>query len=107
MSGSNRINLQPGDDVGMEGLNVHGESGAKDDVFEGSSSEGRSQLFRPENRAEIVRIGCGVVAISPFRVDVPASSKGIGLSTKLARTEADNKIKAGKELRPASLTASK
>ena len=60
-----------------------------------------------EHWAEIARIDGSIVTISPFRVDVPASSQGIGFGAQFPRVEADNEVELGKILRPAGLIAGK
>ena len=46
---------------------------------ENSSAERGRKLFGGEYRAEVLWIGIDVVTTSPFKIDVPTSSKSIGL----------------------------
>jgi hypothetical protein len=62
-------------------------------------------LFGGENRAEVLWIDTGVVAISPFGIDVKTAGKGIGFGAKLSRTETDNKVEGGEKLRPSGLAS--
>ena len=68
-----------------------------------SSSEGRSKLFLHEDQSETVRIDVSVILIPLFWIDIPASSEGIRLHTKLSRAETNNHIELGEEFRPAGL----
>ena len=58
-----------------------------------------------ENGSEILRIDAGIVAIPLFGIDVPTSSKGIGLGTQFSRSEADNEVELGKEFGPSDLAS--
>jgi hypothetical protein len=51
-----------------------------------------------------MRVSSSVVLIPLFGVDVPASGKGIRLSSELSGTEMDNEIEMMQEFRPACLT---
>ena len=42
--------------------------------------EGSGKLFGMENELEIVWIGTDIVTTSPFKIDIPASSKSIRFS---------------------------
>ena len=53
---------------------------------------------------EVGRIDSGIVAISPFGIDIPTSSQGVRFSTKFARVETDNEVKSGEILGPAGLS---
>jgi hypothetical protein len=50
-----------------------------------------------------MRVHLGIILLAFFGVDVPASSKAVGLSPELARTETDNEVELVEVLRPASL----
>ena len=65
--------------------------------------EGRCQLFRSEHRSVVLRIDSGIVAISLFKIDVPSSSKSIGLGSEFSRTEMDDQVESGKVFRPMCL----
>ena len=52
-----------------------------------------------------MRINGSIIAISPFRVNIIASGKSVGLSTQTPRTETDHKMKMRKILRPPGLPA--
>jgi hypothetical protein len=54
-----------------------------------------------------LRVDTGVVAISPFRIDIKSAGKGIGFGTKLSGAETDDKVEGGEELRPSGLAAGK
>jgi len=62
-------------------------------------------LFLGEHGSEVVWVDLSIVPIPLFWVDVPASSEGIGFSSKMSRVEADGKVELGEVLRPAGLTA--
>ena len=52
-----------------------------------------------------MRIDGSIIAISPFRVNVIASDKSVGLSTQTPGVKRDNKMKMRKILRPPGLPA--
>ena len=56
---------------------------------------------------EVAWINSSIVAISPFRVDVPSSSQRVGFGAQSPRTETDNKIELGKVFRPMGLSLGK
>ena len=56
---------------------------------------------------EVARINSSIVAISPFRVDVPSSSQRVRFGAQLPRTEMDNKIELGKVFGPMGLSSGK
>ena len=58
-----------------------------------------------EYRAKIMRVDSSVVLIPLFRVDVPASSKGVRFRTEFPRTETDDEVELVEVLGPARLTA--
>ena len=64
-------------------------------------------MFCSEDGSEILRVDLGEANIPSFGVDVRASSKSIGLGTKLARTIVDEEVELGEVLRPSGLTAGK
>ena len=64
-------------------------------------------MFLHEHWTEIAQIDGSIVAISPFRVDVPSSSQRVGFSAQLTRMEADNEVELRKILRPMGLSAGK
>ena len=55
---------------------------------------------------EVVRIDTSIVLIPLFRVDVPASSEGIRLSSEASRAETNDEVELGEELQPAGLLLS-
>ena len=56
---------------------------------------------------EVAQINGSIVAISPFRVDVPSSSQRVRFGAQLPRTETDDKIELGKVFRPTGLSSGK
>ena len=64
-------------------------------------------MFLYEHWTEIARIDGSIVAISPFRIDIPLSSQRVGFSTQLPRTEADNEVELRKILIPTGLSTGK
>ena len=64
-------------------------------------------MFLCKHWAEVARIYCCIVAISPFGVDVPSSSERVGLSAQAPRAEADDEVKLGEIFRPSGLSAGK
>jgi hypothetical protein len=69
--------------------------------------QGCSQLFGGEDQTEVMRVGAGVVAISPFGIDIGTSGKGVGFRAQFPRAEADDQIETGEEFGPAGLMAGK
>ena len=61
------------------------------------------KLFLSEDGLEVVRVDCGVASISPFRIDIPSSSESIWFSTKMTRTEPDDKVELEEVLGPPHL----
>ena len=56
---------------------------------------------------EVARVDGSIVAIPPFRVDVPASSERVGFGAQTPRAEADNEIELGEVLGPTGLSTGK
>ena len=56
---------------------------------------------------EITRIDGSIVAIFPFRVDVPSSSEYVWFPIKFTWLELDYKVELGKEFGPTDLSLSK
>jgi len=54
--------------------------------------------FLSENGFEVVRVDCSIASISPFRIDVPLSSKSVYFGAKTIRTEPDDKVELKKIL---------
>jgi len=52
-----------------------------------------------EDGLEVVRVDCGIASISPFRIDIPLSSKSIWFGAKMTRAEPDDKVELGEILR--------
>ena len=63
-----------------------------------SSLYGDCKLFLSEDGFEVVRVDCGIASIPLFRIDIPLSSESIWFSTKMTRTEPDDKIELGEVL---------
>ena len=57
-----------------------------------------------EHRSIIVWIDHSIVAISPFRVDVPSSSKRIRLDAQTSGAETNDEVQLRKVLGPAGLS---
>jgi len=51
------------------------------------------KFFLSEDEFEVMRVNCGVVSISLFRINIPLFSKSIWFSAKITRAKSDNKIK--------------
>ena len=60
-------------------------------------------MFLNENGLEVVRVDCGIVSISLFRIDVPLSSESIQFCAETTRAEPDDKIELGEILGPPCL----
>ena len=56
---------------------------------------------------EVARVDGSIVAIPPFRIDVPASSERVRFGAQAPRAEADDEIKLGEVLRPTGLSMGK
>ena len=61
-------------------------------------------MFLSEDRLEVVRVDCGIASISPFRIDIPSSSKSIQFGVKMTRVEPNDKVKLGEVLGPLYLS---
>ena len=61
-------------------------------------------MFLSEDRLEVVRVDCGIASISPFRIDIPSSSKSIQFGTKMTRVEPNDKVELGEVLGPLHLS---
>ena len=53
---------------------------------------------------EVARVDSSIVAIPPFRIDLPASSERVGFGAQTPRVEVDNEIELGEVLRPMGLS---
>ena len=73
---------------------------------ENGCPKGGCKLFLGEHGSEVVWVDLSIVPIPLFWVDVPASSEGIGFSSKVSRAEVDGEVELGEVLRPAGLMAS-
>ena len=107
MDGGQRIGGECGENIIVEGFQIEESASTEDRSCEVDCSEGRSELLLCEYGVEIMRVDASVVLIPLFGIDVPASSEGIRLRAKSSRTEADDHIELGEELRPAGLPAGK
>ena len=56
---------------------------------------------------EVAQINGSIVAISPFRVDVPSSSQRVRFGAQSPRMETDDKIELGKVFGPTGLSSGK
>ena len=70
---------------------------------EDSSSYEGHKLFLSEDGFEVVRVGCSIASIPPFRIDIPSSSESIQFDAKTTRVEPDDKVELEKVLRPSCL----
>ncbi len=61
-------------------------------------------MFLSEDRLEVVRVDCGIASISPFRIDIPSSSKSIQFGAKMTRVEPNDKVELGEVLGPLHLS---
>ena len=84
-----------GKDVGIELFLVHNDC----------SMERDGNLFLCEYQTEVARVDCSIVAISPFRIDIPSSSQRVRFGAHTTRAEADNEVELGKVLGPMSLSS--
>ena len=66
--------------------------------------EGQCQLFGSETGLVVLRIDSGIVAIPLFKIDIPLSSKGIGLGSKFSRMETNNEVESREVFRPTCLS---
>ena len=62
----------------MEAFGIDNHNMAEDRVVQLRSPERGGKLLGSEYRAEILRISIDIVTTSPFKIDVPASSKSVG-----------------------------
>jgi len=60
-------------------------------------------MFLSEDGFEIMRVNCGIASISPFRIDIPLSSKSIQFGAKITRMEPNDKVELGKVFEPPCL----
>ena len=56
---------------------------------------------------EVAQVDGSIVAIPPFRIDIPASSERVGFGAQTPRAEADDEIELGEVLGPTGLTTGK
>ena len=63
----------------MDSVNVDHGAGPEYRTEETGCSQGSRELLHSENRAEVLRIDAGIVAIPLFGIDVPSSSQRIRL----------------------------
>ena len=82
----------------MELFLVHDYCCMENRICQFSCTEQVSQLFISEYRMKIVRIDSSIIAISPFRVDIPSSSQRVRFHTKLPRVEMNNEVEPGEKL---------
>ena len=89
----------------MKFLGVQNDCGAEDGDREECCLEGGCQLFLHEHGLEVSRIYAGVIASPLFRIDIPSSSKSIGVGTESSETEMDDEVELAEELGPLDLLA--
>ena len=91
----------------MEFVHVHRDYRSENRSGKDGRAEGGCQVFRREDRSEVVRIHAGVALTPLFKVDIPSSSQSIGLGAQATRTETNNHIEGVKVLRPPGLPPGK
>ena len=62
-------------------------------------------MFLHEHGSEVSQIYAGVIASPLFRIDIPLSSKHVGLGSKASGMEMDNEVELAEEFRPSDLLA--
>jgi len=87
----------------MYGIQIHDCSCVERREKKDGSSYGGYKLFLSENGLKVVKVDCGVASISPFRINVPSSSKSIQFGAEITRVKPDNKVELGKVLGPPCL----
>ena len=50
------------------------------------------KLFLSEDGLEVVRVDCGIASISPFRIDIPSSSKSVQFGAETTRAKSNDKV---------------
>jgi len=102
----NRIGRESCKNVFVELFHID-EDGSTDCRTEenGCPKRGR-ELFLGEHGLDVVWVDPSIVPLPLFWVDVPASSEGIGFSSKAPRAEADGEVELGEVLQPVGLTVS-
>ncbi len=65
-------------DIRKKLVNVKDNSTMENGMEKNGSVERSRKLFGREYGAEIVQIGIDIVTTSPFKIDVPSSSKSVG-----------------------------
>ena len=71
-----------------------------------SSLYGGHKLLLSEDWFEVVSVDYGIASILLFRIDIPLSSQSIQFSTKITRTEPNNKVELREMLRSLCLLLS-
>jgi len=105
MDGGQRIRGECGEDIIVEGFHIEESASPEDWSCKVGCLEGCSELLLRDYGAEIMRVDTSIVLIPLFGIDIPASSEGIRFHAKSSRTETDDHIELGEELRPAGLLA--
>ena len=82
----------------MEMLDIHKCTGSENRGLQTGCMKQVQELFSCEHWSEVLWIHSGEAPMPLFGVDVPSSSQGIGLSTKLTRSEGDNQIELAEVL---------
>ncbi len=67
--------------IEVKGINVKSEGTTKNERNQNCSMKRSKKLIEVENRIEIVWVCTDIVTTSPFKIDIPASSKSIGFHT--------------------------
>ena len=82
----------------MKALDIHKCTGSENRGLQIGGVKRVQELFSREHWSEVLWIYSGEAPIPLFGVDVPSSSQGIRLSTKLTGSEADNQIELAEVL---------
>ena len=95
---SNWITRESQKDVSMQGVQINDCSCAKRRKEKDNSSYKSYKLFLGEDQFEVIKVGCGIASIPPFRIDIPLSSESVQFGAKMTRTKPNNKVELGKIL---------
>ena len=106
MAERDRIGRESCENVFVELFHIDEDGSVDCRRKENGCPKGGRELLLGEHGSEVVWVDPSVVPIPLFWVDVPASSEGIGFSSKASRAEAEGEVELGEVLRPAGLTAS-
>ena len=100
---SNWVTKKSQNNISVQSVQINNCNYAKGRKEKDSSLYGNCKLFLSEDWFEVVRVDCGIASILLFRVNVPPFSESIQFSTKMTRTEPDDKVKLREILGPLCL----